>query len=124
MEKESMGEEVKEFATEESDLKEPKKELDLSNPEDLRRCIEILNKNDQILQGRLIDAFSPLFQKIAEVEYKLEMLSRLEEKLFIKKSSETREYVQKVTLGEYKELAKICKRELDVEVERANQLKS
>ena len=93
--------------------------------EDLKVIIEALNKNDQILQSRIVEAFTPLFQKIAEVEYKLEMLSRLEEKLFIKNSHETtKEYVQKVTLKEYADLAKVCKRELDAEVEKVKNLKS
>ena len=102
----------------------PEKELNVNSMEDLKVIIEALNKNDQILQSRIVEAFTPLFQKIAEVEYKLEMLSRLEEKLFIKHVESSKEYVQKITLKEYADLAKVCKRELDADVERVKNLKS
>lgn len=105
--------------------------LDLSNKEDLQKVIETLSKNDEILEGRLIELCKPMYSKIAEleqavadVEYKLEIFARMQEKLLLKQEDKTKEYVQKVTIEGFKEIAKKCSNELNALIQLSNHYKT
>lgn len=101
--------------------------LDLNNKEDLKEVIEKLSKNDEILESRLIELCKPMYSKLAELEqaiadaeYKLEIFARMQEKLMIKEVEGTKEYVQKVTIDQYKDVAKKCNMELNALIDIAN----
>ena len=99
--------------------------LDPTNPEDLKKIIETLNENQLKIQSNMNELFFTLFSKISDIEYQLELFARMQEKLFIKdwEQEETPICARKVTLEEYKDMAKACKKDLDDSVKEINQMK-
>lgn len=81
------------------------KTLDFSKPEDVLKGFAIVDNNIRLLAK----ANEDLSNLVSELEYQVEIYARMNEKLLV--FTEDTSPIKKVTLEEYKQLARTCREE-------------
>ena len=81
------------------------KTLDFSKPEDVLKGFAIVDNNMRLLSAANVE----MSKRISELEYQVEIFARMNEKLLV--LTEEDSPIRKVTLEEYKQLARTCREE-------------
>ena len=88
------------------------KTLDFSKPEDVLKGFAIVDNNMRLLSAANAERLkenSELSKRVSELEYQVEIYARMNEKLLV--LTEEDSPIRKVTLEEYKQLARTCREE-------------
>lgn len=81
------------------------KTLDFSKPEDVLKGFTIADNNMRLLSAANV----AMSERISELEYQVEIYARMNEKLLVLTGEDSP--IRKVTLEEYKQLARTCREE-------------
>lgn len=80
------------------------KTLDFSKPEDVLKGFAIVDNNMRLLSAANV----AMSERISELEYQVEIFARMNEKLLVNTDDTA---IRKVSLEEYKQLARTCREE-------------